>query len=132
MGEERGDEAPCPRPQQHVFSDRACCSLRFYRCSVTGFSSVSQSCLTLCNLMDYSTSGFPVHHQFLELAQTHVHSVSDIQPFDPVSSVPFSCLQSFPASGSFPMSPFFSSGGQSVGVPASALVLPMNIGTDFL
>ena len=36
--------------------------------------------------MDYSTSGFPVYHQFLELAQTQVHSVSDIQPFDPVSS----------------------------------------------
>ena len=36
------------------------------------FSSVSQSCPTLCNPMDYSTPGFPVHHQFLELAQTHV------------------------------------------------------------
>jgi len=42
--------------------------------------------------------------------------------------VPFSsCLQSFPASGSFPMSPFFASGGQSIGVSASASVLPMNI-----
>ena len=41
---------------------------------------------------------------------------------------PFSsCLQSFPASGSFPMSPFFTSGGQSIGVSASASVLPMNI-----
>ena len=43
------------------------------------------------------------------------------------SVVPFSCLQSFPASGSFPVSPFFTSGGQSTGVSASALVLPMNI-----
>ena len=43
------------------------------------------------------------------------------------SVVPFSCLQSFPASGSFPMSQFFASGGQSVGASASASVLPMNI-----
>ena len=44
------------------------------------------------------------------------------------SVVPFStCLQSFPASGSFPMSQFFVSGGQSIGVSASASVLPMNI-----
>ena len=44
------------------------------------------------------------------------------------SIVPFSsCLQSFPASGSFPMSQFFASGGQNIGVSASALVLPMNI-----
>ena len=42
------------------------------------FSSVVQSCLTLCNPMDYSTPGFPVHHQLLELAQTHVHQVSDV------------------------------------------------------
>ena len=40
---------------------------------------------------------------------------------------PFACLQSFPASGSFPMSQFFTSGGQSTGVSASASVLPMNI-----
>ena len=37
------------------------------------FSSVAQSCLTLCDPMDYSTTGFPVNHQLLELAQTHVH-----------------------------------------------------------
>ena len=43
------------------------------------------------------------------------------------SVVPFSCLQSFPASGSFQMSQFFVSGGQSIGVSASASVLPMNI-----
>ena len=51
------------------------------------FSSVAQSCLTLCNLMDCSTPGFPVHHQLPELAQTHVHQVSDdIQPSHPLSS----------------------------------------------
>ena len=43
---------------------------------------VVQSCLTLCNPMNCSTPGFPVHHQLLELTQTHVHRVSDaIQPF---------------------------------------------------
>ena len=43
------------------------------------------------------------------------------------SVTPFSCLQTFPASGFFPMSQFFTSGGQSIGVSASASVLPMNI-----
>ena len=43
------------------------------------------------------------------------------------SVIPFSCLQSFPASGSFPLSQFFASGGQSIGVSASVSVLPMNI-----
>ena len=41
------------------------------------FSSVTQSCLTLCDPMDCSSPGFPVHHQLLELAQTHGHWVSD-------------------------------------------------------
>ena len=58
--------------------------------------------------MECSMPGFPVHHQLLKLAQTHVHQVGDaIQPSHPLS-VPFSsCLQSFLASGSFPMSQFF-------------------------
>ena len=91
------------------------------------FSSVAQSCLTLCDPMDCSTSGFPVHHQLLEFTQTHVHWVSDaIQPSHSVT--PFSSyLQSFPASGSFLMSQFFTSGGQSIGVSASTSVLPRNI-----
>ena len=56
--------------------------------------------------------GFPVHHQLLELAQTHVHRVGDtIQLSHPLSSFS-SCLQSFPASGSFPRSQFFASSGQ--------------------
>ena len=51
------------------------------------FSSVTQSCLTLCSPMDCSTPAFPVHHQLLEFAQTHVHLVSDaIQPSHPLSS----------------------------------------------
>ena len=48
------------------------------------FSLVPPSCLTLCDLMDCSTPGFPVHHQLPELAQTHVHWVGDaIQPSHP-------------------------------------------------
>ena len=51
------------------------------------FSSVSQSCLTLCDPMDCSTTGFPVHYQLPELVQTHVHQVGDaIQPSHPLLS----------------------------------------------
>ena len=91
------------------------------------FSSVSQSCPTLCYIMRCSMQCFPVHHQLPELAQTHVHPVSHaIQPSHlvfPLSSY----LQSFSASGSFPMSQFFTLLGQSIGASASASVLPMNI-----
>ena len=52
------------------------------------FSSVAQLCLTLCDPMNCSTPGFPVHHQLLELSQTHVHRVGDaIQPSHPLSSL---------------------------------------------
>ena len=44
-----------------------------YTCEVIQFSSVAQLCLTLCDTMDCSTPVFPVHHQLLKLAQTHVH-----------------------------------------------------------
>ena len=51
------------------------------------FSSVSQSCPTLCNPMNHSTPGLPVHHQLPESTQTHVHRVSDaIQPSHPLSA----------------------------------------------
>ena len=51
------------------------------------FSSVSQSCLTLCDPMDHSMPGLPVRHQLPEFTQTHVHGVSDaIQPSHPLSS----------------------------------------------
>ena len=49
------------------------------------FSSVAQSCPTLCNPMNRSTPGLPVHHQLLEFTQTHVHRVGDaIQPCHPL------------------------------------------------
>ena len=68
------------------------------------FSSVAQSCLTLCDPMDCSMPGLPIHHQLPELTQTrpssrwcHPTISSSVFPF-------YSCLQSFLASGSFPMS----------------------------
>ena len=96
------------------------------RKAITPLSSVAQSCLTLCDPIDCSMPGLPVHHQLLEFTQTHAHWVGDIiQPSHPV--ILFSSrLQSFPASGSFPMSQLFTSGGQSIGASASASVPPMN------
>ena len=85
---------------------------------------VAQLCTNLCDSFDCNTPDFPVLHHLLELAQTHAHWVGDaIQPSHSV--IPFSCLQSFPASGSFLMSQLFTSGGQSIG--ASASVFPKNI-----
>ena len=72
--------------------------------------SVNKSCPTLCDPMDCSTPGFPVPHYLLEFAQIHVHWV---YPNISSSAAPFSfCLQSFPASGAFPVSQLFTSGGQ--------------------
>ena len=52
------------------------------------FSSVTQSCLTLCDPMNCSTPGLPVHHQLLKFTQTHPHLVGDaIQPSHPLSSL---------------------------------------------
>ena len=70
----------------------------------------------------------PCPHQLPELTSTHVHWVDDaIQSSHPLLPPFSSCLQSFPASGSFQMCQFFSADGQSIEVSASALVLPMNI-----
>ena len=66
-------------------------------------------------------------HYLPEFVQTSVHWVSDaMEPSHSLLS-PLSCPQSFPASGSFPMSQFFLSGGQSIGASASPSVFPMNI-----
>ena len=90
------------------------------------FSSVAQSCLNHCDPMDCSTPGLPVHHQLPELMQTHVHQVMSIKWCHPTISSSSSRLQSFPASGSFPINQLFTSGSKSIGVSASASVLPMN------
>ena len=68
--------------------------------------------------MDSRMPGFSVHHQLLKLAQTHVHELDGMSwschPTISSSVVPFSCLQSFPASGFSPVIQFFKSGGQSI------------------
>ena len=86
------------------------------------FSSVTQSCLTLCNPTD-----LPVHHESRIYSNScpsswwgHLNISSSVVPFS-------SLLKSFSESGSFPMSQFFTSGGQSIGVSGSASVLPLKI-----
>ena len=66
------------------------------------FSSVAQSCPTLCDPMNRSTPGLPVHHRFPEFIQTHIHSVSDaIQPSYPLSSPSPPALNLFQHQGLF-------------------------------
>ena len=103
-------------PSINLFELSFCC------CSVT------QSFSTVCDPMNCSTPGFPVLHYLLELAQTQCLSSRWCHPTISSSVAPFSsCPQSFPASGSFPISQLFSTGGQSTGASASASVLPKNI-----
>ena len=100
-----------------------CCLVH---CLEPQFSSVAQSCLTLCDPINHSTPGFPVHHQLPGFTQIHVHRVSDaIQPSHPLSS-PSPPAPNPSASESFPVSQLFTWGGQSIGVSASASVLLMN------
>ena len=104
-------------------------SLQFYLLlHSVQFSSVAQSCPTLCDSMNCSTPGFHVHHQLPELAQTYAHQVGDaIQPSHSLSSPSPPAFNVSQHQSLFPMSQFFTSGGQSIGVSASASVLPMNI-----
>ena len=102
--------------------------LIFVRVTSFQFSSITESCPTLCNPIECSTPGFPVHHQLPELTQTHVHQVSDaIQPSHPLSSPSSFSYNLSQHQGLSKMSQFFTSGGQSIGVSASASVLSMNI-----
>ena len=97
-----------------------------YSMTSVQFSSVqSLSHVWLCDAMNCSMPGFPVHHQLPD----HPNPCPSSQWCHPTISssvVTFSCPQSFAVSGSFPMRQLFSSGGQSIGVAASASVLPMN------
>ena len=96
------------------------------------FSSVCQSCLSLCNPMDCSTPGLPVHHQLPELAQTHVHRVGDaIQPSHPLLSPSPLVFNLSQHQGLFKWVNSSPSGGQSAEVSSSASVLPIIIRTDF-
>ena len=101
------------------------------------FSSVAQSCPTLCDPMNRSTPGFLVFLYLVFLypcpsptPRAYSNSCPSSQWCRPAISssvVPFSsCPQSLPASGSFPMSQLFAWGGQSIGASASTSVLPMN------
>ena len=92
------------------------------------FSSVAQSYPTLCDAMNRSTPGLPVHHKLPEFTQTHLHWDGDaIQASHPWSS-PSPPALNLSQHQSFPMSQLFASGGQSIGISASASasVLPMN------
>ena len=87
------------------------------------FSSVAQLCLTLCEPMHCITPGFPVHHQLPKFAQIHVHRIGDaIQPS--LLCYPLLHLLSiFSSVGSFLMSQFFPSVGQSIGASTLASIL---------
>ena len=87
--------------------------------------SVAKLYPTLCYPMDYSLPGFPVLNYLLEFAQINVHWDGEASP--PSATLFFLCLQSFPASASFPMSQLFSSCVQGVEVSDSTSVLPLNI-----
>ena len=90
------------------------------------FSSAAHSCLTLWDLINHSTPGHSVHYQLLEFTQTHVHQDGDaIQPSHALSS-PSPPAPSPSQHQSFPMSQLFTWSGQSIGVAASASVLPKN------
>ena len=82
-------------------------------------------CPTLCDPIDYSMPGLPVHHQILEPTQNHVSDA--IQPSHPLSSPWLPTFNLSQLLRSFQMSQFFASGGQSIGVSALTSVLPMNI-----
>ena len=88
------------------------------------FSSVTQSCQTLCNPMNCSMPGLPVHHHLPEFTQTHVHWVGDaIQPSHPLSS-PSPPAPSPSQHQSLFQSQLFAWGGQSTGASALASFLP--------
>ena len=105
-----------------------CTNLNFLHHSPSSvqFSSVAQSCLTFCYPMDCSIPGFPVHYYRFSSNSCPLslwcHSTisSSVVPFS-------SYLQSFPALGSFSKSQLFASGGQSIGVSASASVRPFSL-----
>jgi len=93
-------------------------------CIYVQFSSVAQSCPTLCNPMNRSTPGLPVHHQLLECTQTHVHWVGDpIQPSHPLSAPSPPAFNLSQHQSLFQRCQLFASGGQSIGVSASTSVL---------
>ena len=99
----------------------------FSKVSSVHFSSVAQSCPTLCDPMNNSMPGLPVHRQLPEFTQTHVHRVSDdIQPSRPLLSPFPPALNPSQHQSFFPVSQLFTWGGQSTVVSALASFLPKN------
>ena len=97
-------------------------------CRGVQFSSVAQSCLTHCGMQRLQHVRLPCPSPTPGACSNSCPLSWWCHPTISSSVIPFfSCLQSFPASGSYPMSQFFTSGGQSIGASASASVLPMNI-----
>ena len=95
------------------------------------FSLVTQTCPTLCDPMDTACQACLIINSWSLLKLMSIRSVMPSNHL--IFCRPFSfCFQSCPASGSFPLSQFFLSGGQSIGASASASVLPMNIQDWFL
>ena len=96
--------------QQHwwvagrVFTTSATCEALEMEYISVQFSSVAQSCPTLCDPMNRSTPGLPVHHQLPEFTQTHVHQVGDaIQPSHPLSSPSPPSIKVFSNESTLPM-----------------------------
>ena len=98
----------------------------FKRVFPVQFSSVTQLCPTLWDPTGRSMPGLPVHHQLPEFTQTHVHWVG-MPSKHLILSHPLLLPSIFPSIKVFSMSQFFTSGGQSTGVSASAAVLQMTI-----
>ena len=97
------------------------------------FCSVAQSCPTLCDPHGLQHTRLPCPSPAPGAYSNSCPSSQQCHPTISSSVVPLSsCLQSFPASGSFLMSQFFTSGGQSIGASASASILPMSIQDLFL
>ena len=98
------------------------CELGYY-C----FSSVAQLCRTLCDPINRNTPGLPVHHQLLESTQTHIHRVGDaIQPSHPLLSPSSPAFNLSQHQGLFKWVISSHQVDKSIGVSASASVLPMN------
>ena len=102
----------------------------WHNCIIEYSSSVTQPCLTFCDPTDCSRPGLTVHHQVPELAQTRGHWVHDaIQSSYPLFS-PSAPSFNLSQHQVFSMSPFFASGGQSIGVSASASIIQWIFRTD--
>ena len=96
----------CSSQTPYINKSTCCCC-----CSVT------QLCLPNCDPVDCSKPGLPVPHHLPKFAQVHVHCINDaIQPSDFSDTLFSFCPQSFPASGTFPVSPLFTSDDQNIGV----------------